>query len=290
MLIRYLLPIVLIVSFSNCENTSPDKNDSIRIACYDIDFFECTSDSNLTPSMYIQKQDEFLYFHVYNTEFCCSTDSISILCDHDNNEINLTLVDMGPLSYCFCPHEVEFSIGPLKNEVYGFTYIESEHSYQRDTIQFDIELMNKVDTLIYANEYPCEHTPLTHVKTVPGGCYGQRIFDSVKRAAAKPDTVIFSILNDTLEIFAGINYICCAPFTTSTRIIEDSLIFTLSDTCNITYHDCYCRCYCYYTFTFHFINYEEDIYSYRILLDDPRNDSIINFKQGIIDITSLLGQ
>ncbi len=89
--------------------------------------------------------------------------------------------------------------------------------------------------------------------------------------AEETDTVLFSARKDTLEMFAGINYICCAPFNTTALFRNDSLIVTLTDVCDYPAKNCYCRCMCYYTWQFLFTEFRPDIpYGYRVVLDDPR--------------------
>ena len=51
---------------------------------------------------------------------------------------------------------------------------------------------------------------LTHIKTIPGGCNTSDLVN--KNGFIENDTVFFLIKNDTLNLFTGINYICCAPF------------------------------------------------------------------------------
>ena len=94
------------------------------------------------------------------------------------------------------------------------------------------------------------------------------------------DTVIFSLRKDTLVMFTGINYICCAPFKTETTVKNDSLIVTLTDACDYPKVNCYCKCMCYYTWEFLFTGYQsEKKRGYKVILDDPRQkEPVVIFK------------
>ena len=136
----------------------------------------------------------------------------------------------------------------------------------------------------------CEKDPdngpnkkINWIKTELSGCNGE-IFDNKKSLIVEEDTVIFRIINDTLDVFVGVNYICCAPFITTTSISNDSLIMNITDTCNIADHSCYCRCICYYIFDFLFVDFENKKYPFKIILNDPGKDSPIIFEEGILDL------
>ncbi len=110
---------------------------------------------------------------------------------------------------------------------------------------------------------------IKYYTTILGGCNGQ-YFNDKSAPMDHSDTIVFSTTEDTLNVFVGINYICCAPFMTSAEIINDSLLMEITDTCSDPYHSCYCRCYCYYTFNFLFVNYQSTEFSFQVSLDDPR--------------------
>ena len=98
------------------------------------------------------------------------------------------------------------------------------------------------------------------------------------------DTVIFSVHKDTLDIFAGINYICCAPFKIESTIRNDSIIINISDTCPAPYQSCYCKCMCYYTWNFLFADYQGQKFGYKIILNDPRQKEPQTIKEGRINL------
>jgi hypothetical protein len=118
--------------------------------------------------------------------------------------------------------------------------------------------------------------PLRLHEVVYGGCAG--LFDMPDASPARtnagyliesPDTLIIAWA-DSLEIFLGLNYICCAPFAADYGVAQDTLLLYVSDTCSVPYTTCYCRCMCYYTFTWKFAGGEEDVGNLRVELFDPR--------------------
>jgi hypothetical protein len=108
---------------------------------------------------------------------------------------------------------------------------------------------------------------LVFIESQPGGCNGVE-FGEMKVMVDEPDTVYFKIRNDTLDAFVGINYICCAPFDTETRISGDSIFMLIKDTCPDPM-SCYCKCMCYYSWDFLFTDVEDRDYFYRVTLDSP---------------------
>jgi hypothetical protein len=123
-------------------------------------------------------------------------------------------------------------------------------------------------------------TGLILAKTIPGGCNNTKSAVLKSAPAEARDTVIFSLRKDTLVMFTGINYICCAPFKTEAIVKNDSLIVTLIDNCNYPKENCYCKCMCYYTWEFLFSGFQsEKKQGYKVILDDPRqNEPVVIFK------------
>lgn len=120
-------------------------------------------------------------------------------------------------------------------------------------------------------------------KTVPGGC-NDAVFEAILAPALDDiDTVEYTLLDDTLAIFVGLNYICCAPFTTEATIVNDTLKIAIRDTCTFPFEACYCRCMCYYTWDFKFVHFTKKEYHLIIELTDPREEEILLIKKGRID-------
>ncbi len=127
---------------------------------------------------------------------------------------------------------------------------------------------------------------ITYVKTVIGGCNGLNFPQLKSGIDESADTVVFTIENDTLDIFIGLNYICCAPFTSNAIISNDSIIMTLNDTCSNPYQNCYCRCICYYIWDYLFIDFDEKEYFFKIILIDPREENPVIVNEGKIDLST----
>jgi hypothetical protein len=122
---------------------------------------------------------------------------------------------------------------------------------------------------------------IRYAGTLAGGCNGQ-LFNDLKAESAgeQPDTSWYRVSDDSLVFFSGLNYICCTPYTTSADIRNDSLIMTITDTCNLEEDHCYCKCMCYYTFEFIFLDYSGEHYSYLISCYDRRAQELIILGDG----------
>jgi hypothetical protein len=132
--------------------------------------------------------------------------------------------------------------------------------------------------------YNDSNNQINYAKTILGGCNVEDM-SNLRNYSDKNDTVIISVRNDTLDIFAGINYICCAPFISETNIIYDSITITITDTCSFPDISCYCRCMCYYTWDFLFTDFLQKVYYYKIVLISPLEGESKVFKEGKIEIS-----
>ena len=131
------------------------------------------------------------------------------------------------------------------------------------------------------NDESIDKKKLSFIKTELGGCNKSASLQN-KSAVIKNDTVDISIENDSISVFVGLNYICCAPFATDCEIKNDSIFMTIKDTCSWGIKSCYCRCDCYYTFDFKFVKSGNSNYNYKILLFDPRKSGSKLIKEGAI--------
>ena len=145
------MSIISIFLLLGCE-----KEESVKKVNFDIlsiSFSECNtgtkSTNNNAPSIRLIGQvGGKLTVKMINTEFCCGTDSVSIGKTIEDNKLSIKIIDNGPFSYCFCPHDLEFNLTSLDNKVYEMTLIESEHSYSRDTFLIQFEYSEQLDTTI----------------------------------------------------------------------------------------------------------------------------------------------
>ena len=279
----------LIFPLTGCEKDKSNNDDYSDASS--ISFTGCitdtkSTDTNIPSIRLIGQAGGKLTVKMVNTEFCCGTDSVSIDKTVDENNLSIEIIDNGPFTYCFCPHDMEFSIANLDNKAYDLTLIESEHSYSRDTFLVHFEYSQELDTIIDHDTGSDNNSQINYVKTILGGCNNQDFEDLKSATLDYTDTVDFTIIGeDTLDVFVGMNYICCAPFISETDIMNDTLIMTLSDTCSFPYQSCYCRCMCYYTWDFQFTGFKEKEYKFIVKLNDPREENTIIFKQGVIDLS-----
>ena len=133
-----------------------------------------------------------------------------------------------------------------------------------------------------ANDNPSKN--IAFLTTEPGGC-NLGDFESLKSTDVEyQDTVMVSFRFDTLDIQVGINYICCANFESDVDVSNDSIIMTVTDMCPNPYQDCYCRCMCYYTWDFLFNDFEQKEYNIKVILNDPRQEEPIIFREFKISI------
>lgn len=140
---------ILIFLFLGCE-----KEESIKKVNIDtLSFTDCiistkSTDNNAPSIRLIGEADDKFTVKMMNTEFCCGTDSVSIDKTIEENKLNIEIIDNGPFSYCYCPHDFEFNLTSLDNKVYELTLIESEHSYSRDTFLIQFDYSEQLDTTI----------------------------------------------------------------------------------------------------------------------------------------------
>ena len=129
---------------------------------------------------------------------------------------------------------------------------------------------------------------INFLKIVPGGCNLDKSGNLKNTNIDEKDTATFTIVNnDTLDVFIGLNYTCCAPFTSETGISNDSILINITDTCPLTSTSCYCKCMCYYTWNCLFDNLDRKKYYFKIVLNDPREENPIIFKEGILDLSKI---
>ena len=143
---------ILIFLFWGCKKEESAKKGNIDTSS--ISFTDCKigtkSSENNTPSIrLIGQAGGKLIVKMLNTEFCCGTDSVSIDKTIDlSDKIGIEIIDNGPFTHCFCPHDLEFTLTSLDNKDYKLTIIESEHSYSRDTFLIQFEYSEQLDTTI----------------------------------------------------------------------------------------------------------------------------------------------
>jgi len=139
--------------------------------------------------------------------------------------------------------------------------------------------------LIYCqNDEPIDYTgKISYVKTEYGGCNTQtKATEQFKSEIIDNDSVNISTKNDSINVFVGFNYTCCAPFMSNCQVKNDSIFMSIIDTCPYPDKNCYCHCSCYYTFNYKFINSGNSKYFYKIALVSPLENKSKLIKEGII--------
>jgi len=153
----YIMIICLLFLIS-CEKDKDQVPSEIKIT--DIVYSTC-NDSIDYPSIRVTMMgDNQLKIIHYGAEFCChDTGKVDIKFKKKDNVMKLREIDLGPPTYCFCKHKLEFLIYGIKYKEQKFEIIESEHSYNRDTLSFALNLNNSIDTLIKFNEKNAKDRP-----------------------------------------------------------------------------------------------------------------------------------
>jgi hypothetical protein len=99
---------------------------------------------------------------------------------------------------------------------------------------------------------------IEYSETIEGGCFLGKGSAIKNDPFLKPDTVTYSITNDSLNIFAGFNATCCSEFITTSSIVGDSILIKIQTT-----QPGLCNCICYYTYNFKFSG-TGDSYKYHV--------------------------
>jgi hypothetical protein len=106
----------------------------------------------------------------------------------------------------------------------------------------------------------CEKTQtLKQTNLVLGGCNLEK--QSVLKSYG-PEEVKYTITDNKLDMFVGINETCCGEYSSSTSIKKDVITVNI-----ITTKTGLCNCDCYYTFDFIFENFTK-MYNYNVYLDN----------------------
>ena len=120
-----------------------------------------------------------------------------------------------------------------------------------------------------------------------GGC---NISDSIAlddTTIEGPDKVTFTIIdNDTLDVFVGINFLCCAGFDATSKINGDTITISISDTCS-NGEGCYCHCECYYTWDFMYVDFAKKSYYFKIILYSQTLPAPRIIEEGILDLSDV---
>jgi hypothetical protein len=103
---------------------------------------------------------------------------------------------------------------------------------------------------------------LEYAETIEGGCFLEKGSSLKNDPFIKPDTLTYSITNDSLNIFVGFNATCCSEFSSSSSVKADSILIKIQTT-----QLGMCNCICYYTYNFKFSG-TGNSYKYHVSVDD----------------------
>ena len=143
-------------------------------------------------------------------------------------------------------------------------------------VSFSLIYCQHEDTIDYTGK-------ITFIKTDLGGCNTHTKSASQKYDEVTPEDVVnIKIKSDSIDVLVGLNYVCCAPFSTDCQIKSDSIFMSINDTCHYPDSVCYCYCSCYYTFNFKFLNTGNSKYLYKIMLASPLENASKVIKEGTI--------
>jgi hypothetical protein len=103
---------------------------------------------------------------------------------------------------------------------------------------------------------------LEYVRTIEGGCFLEKGSSFKGDPLYKPDTLTYSVINDSLKIFVGFNTTCCSEFSSSSSVKADSILIKIQTT-----QLGMCNCICYYTYNFKFSG-TGNSFKYQVSVDD----------------------
>jgi hypothetical protein len=103
---------------------------------------------------------------------------------------------------------------------------------------------------------------LEYLEAIQGGCFLEKGSALKNDPFIKPDTVTYSVTNDSLNIFVGFNATCCSEFSSSSSVKADSILIKIQTT-----QLGMCNCICYYTYNFKFVG-SANSYKYMVSVDD----------------------
>jgi hypothetical protein len=141
--------LIILLFFISCEEEdTTGKVDKLSIN--NISFTECKDDPKKSTSTFSclslkATENNFLKVQHQNSMFCCGTEEVRIKAEIKYDTIFISEVDLGPLTYCYCWHDLYFEIGPLENKNYVMQIIGCETSYNQDSIMVDFQYSNELN-------------------------------------------------------------------------------------------------------------------------------------------------
>ncbi|MCX6262546.1 MAG: hypothetical protein NTY95_17230, partial [Bacteroidia bacterium] len=90
-----------------------------------------------------------------------------------------------------------------------------------------------IPILLLATYISCDKNELgnlEYVRTIKGGCFLEKGSSFKGDPLYKPDTLTYSVTNDSLKIFVGFNATCCSEFSSSSSVKADSILIKIQTT------------------------------------------------------------
>ena len=133
--------LLIMISIIGCEKGN-SKVITEEFTIKNVIFTKCKDDSKKSFDSFSclilnSKEKNYLEIQHQNTMFCCGTENIEIKTEIKNDTICISETDLGPYTYCYCWHDLNFEIGPLEEKTYVLQIIGCETSYNQDTIIVD---------------------------------------------------------------------------------------------------------------------------------------------------------
>jgi len=122
-----------------------------------------------------------------------------------------------------------------------------------------------ISLLLFAALIGCDKNELgnlEYAETIEGGCFLEKGSSFKGDPLFKPDTVTYSVSNNSMKIFVGFNATCCSEFSSSSSVKSDSILIKIHTT-----QLGMCNCICYYTYNFKFSGTGSS-YKYQVSVDD----------------------
>ncbi|MGM0407864.1 MAG: hypothetical protein ACQERU_07755 [Bacteroidota bacterium] len=137
----YLGILSFMIFILSCKKINDSVTEPIVKSLTFTDCLTGSYQSTPNPSCLILQAIEGNYLQIQHqkTMFCCGTEQIDIITEIKEDTIYIEEVDLGPFTYCYCWHDIDFTIGPLDHKSYTFQLLGCETSYYRDSILMNFQ-------------------------------------------------------------------------------------------------------------------------------------------------------
>jgi hypothetical protein len=139
----YLTILFFLILYASCEK----ENDKTELNVKNIKFSDCLNETKKSSSNFscliIQAvDDDYIQIYHHNSVFCCGSEEIDVNFELIGDTLFINEKDLGPFTYCFCNHDVEFKIGPLKEKSYNLKLVDA---YKKDSLFINFKYSNDLN-------------------------------------------------------------------------------------------------------------------------------------------------